>query len=329
MIKRNIIAFMTVVFVFCFICFSNISVAAETISKTALDDNNISKSDLEKVILETKLENSKQTEKLQETIIKKQEEALSNKEELFKAIIEAKNDKIGLLQGNISSILAFLGVVIAIFAIFSFWLSNKIKQTTIDMEILRGQADKTKEKLKVNQVKIDQQQNQANNIQKILGISEQRISERISDGFIKNGKEIPEEVQNVFNHDLNSATNSLNSIITVRSPLNRTDTLNMNDLNLKEIHSILLENENYAKYEDEFEVTIKINKNFSEIDVENVLSQDILRFIKKHSLNKKGNGVHNLKMRTLTAFPLSAKILENILSQNSKGIFKVKSVPNE
>ncbi|RAT95706.1 hypothetical protein [Brevibacillus sp. Leaf182] len=308
---------------FIFNCFIG-TVFAETVNKSsiqenAVQENAVSKDDLDKVILELKLEKSEQTQKLSQEIINLQKESLSNKEELYKALIETKNDRIGLLQGNISSILSVLGIIIAALALFAFWLAKKIKAATDKIQKLKEQVDDTNQKLSETQDKIDKQQSQADQIQEILEVSQQRINEKILVEFNKSGKDIPPEVQNVFNNDLKST-------LIVRQPDNKSKRVNSYK-DLEQFHRILLENQSFAKYSDKFELIIRINDGFSRQDVNEVLAQDIFMFIKNFSFIKGDSNIYsNIEMETLSAFPLSAKILFNILNVHSNGIFEVRSV---
>ncbi len=75
-------------------------------------------------------------EELLEKYINSLEKDHVDKKDLYEALIQTKNDKIALLQGNISVILTWGGIILAIagiaFTIFAFWLnrlfSNKVDE---------------------------------------------------------------------------------------------------------------------------------------------------------------------------------------------------------
>ena len=303
-----------VLFTFCLFLYSSSSVFAVPINN-ANTGNAITEDQLEKAILEMKIENSKETEKLHEMIIKEQGEALSNKEEMYKVLLDTKNDKIGLLQGNISSILTFLGVAIALFTIFAVWLTNKIRKATNDLELLRSQVDETKNKLDKNQAMIDEQENKAKDLQKFIQIMQEGLNEKIEEEFSKSGKEVPEEIKNAL-------TNELNASITVGLP----DESVQKENALRAVTSFLAENQNNNNFIDVFEVSIKINDGFSTNDVKQVLSQQLLRFIHDVSHITKNDEFHIFKMKTITPFTISSKFLTNILNRYSEGVFKVETV---
>jgi uncharacterized membrane protein len=73
------------------------------------------------------------------------------KQEMQQLLIEIQKDKIGLLQGNISSILALIGVIIAVITLlagaFGVWLNDRFTKRYQEITTMKGEIEEKKKQI--------------------------------------------------------------------------------------------------------------------------------------------------------------------------------------
>lgn len=107
-----------------------------------------------------------QEEIKKEEIVNKDE--VLNKDEVYKMLLDSKSEKIGLMQGNISSILAVFGLIIAVLAVvatvFGIRLNKNFSERYDEIKKIKDEIDTEKgnlDALKSSMLKTNEELNSA------------------------------------------------------------------------------------------------------------------------------------------------------------------------
>lgn len=108
-----------------------------------------------------------------------------SKDEIYKMLIESKEEKIDLLQGNISNVISFFSVIIAIIAllatVFGFVLNNRFTKRYQEVNDIKKEIETDKDQIKKQINDINQLESHLKDIKEELNKEQKKLKEKQSE----------------------------------------------------------------------------------------------------------------------------------------------------